>query len=59
MTPTEFRDLLASLGWSQRVAAYNLGVPYRLLRHWCAGSRPIPTIAALALRGALADKVKP
>ena len=49
MTTTELRDLLASLGLSQRGAAKQLGIDERTMRRYCAGDLPVPRVVQLAL----------
>lgn len=50
MTPTQYRETLATLGLSQLRAARLLGVEGRTVRHWCKGDRDIPEMAIRFLR---------
>lgn len=47
--PDYVRELLTKAGISQREAARRLGVTDRTMRHWCAGTAPIPYTAQYAL----------
>ena len=42
MTPTEFRDCLALMHWSQRGFAAIIGKDERQVRRWAAGQGEIP-----------------
>jgi hypothetical protein len=51
MTGKEYEAALAQLGLSQRRAAIHLlGLNERTSRHYVAGSRPVPPLAARFLR---------
>lgn len=47
--PDYIRKLLEKAGISQREAARRLNVSDRTMRHWCAGTAPIPYSAQFAL----------
>jgi hypothetical protein len=42
MTPQQYRDALARLGWSISAAGPKLGVLPRQSQRWASGSHPIP-----------------
>ncbi len=42
MTPTRFRDCLATLRWTQRGVAEVLACDDRMVRRWAAGHAPVP-----------------
>ena len=46
MTPTAFRDAVASIGWSFRALADYLDCDDRLVRRWAAGAAEIPPAVA-------------
>ena len=50
MTTDQLRELLATVGLSQRGAARELGIDERTMRRYCAGKLPIPIPIQLALR---------
>ena len=50
MNPAEFIAAIARLGLTQSGAARELGVTYRTVRRWAAGSVPIPRAVELALK---------
>lgn len=53
MTPARFAECLAALRWSQRGFAKRIDYDDRLVRHWAAGTRPIPAdVAAWVERAA-------
>lgn len=49
MTPDAFRSELQRLGLTQAGAAKLLDVTDRTIRHWAAGSKPVPQAVALLL----------
>lgn len=49
-TADEIRTHLKELGWSQREAASELGMPERDFRYWCAGEGLCPPAVIFALR---------
>jgi len=59
MTPSEYRDLLATLGLTQAGAARLLGVDERTSRRWATGERDVPMPAARFLRFLLKAKISP
>lgn len=42
MTPTEFADHLAAIGWTRASLAGRLGCDEKLCRRWASGHAPIP-----------------
>lgn len=42
MTPAEFSAALATLGWSERFLARQLGCNHKLVQRWSAGGTLIP-----------------
>lgn len=48
MTPDQMRDLRQRSALTQAGLAMRLGVTARAVKHWEAGSRPIPRTVALA-----------
>lgn len=60
MNATKLRQTLATLGWSQREAAYQLGIAPRLMRYFAAGDPryPIPEVVSLAMSH-LVEKMPP
>lgn len=46
MTPTQLRDCLEELRWSQRGLAQVLGCNDRIVRRWTAGDGEIPAAIA-------------
>jgi transcriptional regulator with XRE-family HTH domain len=51
MTPTELRECLAALHWTQRGLAAILGCDEGLVRRWARGAAEIPSDVAQWLRG--------
>lgn len=49
MTPTQLRRCLKRLGLSQMELARRLKVDPRTVRHWVAGSYPVPEVVSLLL----------
>ena len=49
MSPEQFREAIAGLGWSQLEAARQLDVEPRTVRRWVAGDRAIPSPVRIAL----------
>ncbi len=56
MTPDEFRDLLALLGWTQGDAARILNRDFALVRRWASGKKAVPDEVAEALRRLAKEK---
>jgi DNA-binding transcriptional regulator YiaG len=56
--PDYVRELLGKAEISQREAARRLGVTDRTMRHWCAGTMPIPYTAQFALECMADEKTK-
>ena len=49
MTPADLRAALATLRWSNRTLAAELGVDEHRVRRWANGSQPIPEDVAVWL----------
>ena len=50
MTPTELRELLNTVGLSQRAAAMHLCINDRTMRRYASGRLEIPPTVAMAIR---------
>lgn len=58
-TADEIRAHLKELGFSQREAASELGMPERDFRYWCAGEGLCPPAVIFALRWLVEQKRQP
>lgn len=57
MTPTEFKTIIAKLGFSQEAAGEWLGVSRRQGQRWAAGDREIPKSVGMLLRVMMKHKI--
>lgn len=50
MTPTEFTEVLDTIGWSRHKLAHRLGIHETRTRRWGNGTYPVPVNVAAWLR---------
>lgn len=58
MTPTELRQLIQTVGWTQAQAAQRIGIGERHLRKLLAGEYPIPLALCNSVNWAVTNTPK-